>query len=149
MMPAITPVLKYGAIALLTMPFLVFGAKADDLSVTISGVKSASGQVAVCLWNSAGTFPDCGKSEPFKKQLAPAAAGTVSVKFAGIPSGTYAVSAWHNESGDGKPGYNLLGIPSDGAGVSSGGGKTSGRPKFEDAKFDLKAAQTVNVNLQY
>jgi uncharacterized protein (DUF2141 family) len=125
------------------------GAFADDLTVNVAGVKNASGQVVICLWNSAGTFPDCGRSEPFKKQAVAAAAGTVTATFSGIRDGTYAVSAWHNESGDGKPKYNLLGIPADGVGVSNKGGKASGKPTFDDAKFELKGAQSVTVTLQY
>lgn len=79
----------------------------------IDGLHNEKGQVLCALFSSAEGFP---------KNSAKAAAhvksdishGHAFCEFPGIPSGTYAVSAFHDENSNGKMDTNFMGIPREG-----------------------------------
>lgn len=115
-------------------------AQAADLSVTVTNVASAEGQVLVALFDKASAFP----REVARGQAVPAgqrdAQGALRVVFAGLPVGTYAVSAVHDRDGDGKLNRNVMGVPTEPFGFS---GRPSGRfgpPDFQEAAMELPAA---------
>lgn len=80
-----------------------FGAphcRADTLTVTFEGVHSDKGQVVAGLCaDPKAPFP--GFCTP--QVRAPAKAGATVVIFPDVPAGTYALQAFHDENGDGRP----------------------------------------------
>ena len=64
------------------------------------------------------------------------------VIFTKIPYGTYAISAFYDENGNGKLDYNILGIPKESAGISN---NYSGFPKWEKSKFELTGSSINQV----
>jgi uncharacterized protein (DUF2141 family) len=145
-------------------------AQADGhrLSVTVNGLCSGQGQVIVCLWSEPSTFPDCGAAQPYRRAVTPVAGpatagqsnagqsnagqsttGQVRVTFDAVPTGGYAVSVLHDENEDGKTAVNLLGIPSEGVGVSRNIRKMMGAPSFADARFRLESNLTQPITIQY
>ncbi|HZH28871.1 MAG TPA: DUF2141 domain-containing protein [Azospirillaceae bacterium] len=123
---------------------------AADLTVRIEGVRSATGNVVVCLWDAPATFPDCGRSQPVQVRSLPAAEGTVAVRFPGLPPGTYAVSVLHDENGNNRMDTNFLGIPREGFGASNLDRlPRAAAPTFDDARFELRGDGTVTAWMLY
>ena len=116
------------AAALAIAALLATEAAAADLEVRIEGLSSADGDVRVALHRQVtdGDFPDDrGVVDAIKR---PASAGTLSIVFAGVPTGTYAVAAFHDADRDGELARNFLGMPTEGYGFSNGAVASWARP---------------------
>ncbi len=59
----------------------------------------------------------------------------VTCSFTGHPPGTYAISAFHDENGNGELDTGLFGIPSEGWGTSRNARGSMGPPSWADARF--------------
>ena len=114
--------------------------------VTVSGVRSSSGHilVAICDRNDFlhETCPYHGR--------APASPGSVVVRVAGVPAGTYAAQAFHDENDNGKIDRTFLGIPTEGIGFSNDARMHLGPPSFDDAAFALgPSGGAIGLSLRY
>lgn len=106
-------------------------AGASVVEVAVSGVRDNRGHVRVAI---------CPSQEFLKEQCihssrAPAKPGMVVVRVTGVPPGTYAVQAWHDEHDRGRIERNFLGIPRQGVGFSNDPSFRFGPPLFQDAAF--------------
>ena len=63
-----------------------------------------------------------------------------AVVFRNLPAGDYAVSALHDEDGDGVMDTGFLGIPLEGYGFSQVKKVPLGRPPFDDASVYVEAS---------
>jgi uncharacterized protein (DUF2141 family) len=109
-------------------------AQAADLEVTVQGVKDASGQVKLMLFDREEGFR---KEDKARQVLAlPAAPGTLKGRFTGLEPGRYAVIAYHDENGDGKLNLRLGMFPKEGYGLSNNP-KLMGPPKFAAAALEV------------
>ena len=104
-------------------------------SIKRSGMRSARGQVLACLTTRAKGFPDC-RRDPAARKLAVSASGAVTVSFAALPPGRYAVALLHDENGNGKADMALM-IPREGFGFSRNAAVRMGPPRFATAAFDV------------
>ena len=111
---------------------------AADLRVTIENVASDDGQVLIGLFDKAEAFPRqaAGGRTVAAAQRTPD--GKLSVVFADLPPGTYAVSAVHDRDGNGQLNRNVMGIPTEPYGFS-GKAASFGPPVFADAAVGLPA----------
>lgn len=120
-------------------------AGAADLTIHIDDVKSASGNLMVALFSSAGNFlkkPDNGTG-------APAAASDNKIVFKDLPAGEYAFAVYHDANSNGKMDKNLIGIPTEDYAFSNNAMGKMGPPNYDDAKFVLPAAgAAVRVSLK-
>jgi len=89
-----------------------------DVSVTVTGLRSARGQVLACLTAQSKTFPDCDRDPAARAVKAPAGA-TVELDFGQVPAGHYAISLFHDENGNGRLDKRLM-MPREGYGFSRG-----------------------------
>ncbi len=121
-------------------------ARADPLIVTVAGVRNDTGQVRIAVCSKANFLkPTCEHVA-----TAPAKAGEVVVRLEGVPPGTWAAQAFHDEDGDGKIGTNLLGIPTEGLGFSNDAPFRFGPPSFGDAAFLLvPGGGRIRFSLRY
>jgi len=72
------------------------------------------------------------------------------VVWGDLAPGVYAVSAHHDENGNGKMDTNFLGIPKEGHGVSNNPAPKRRKPHFDEAQFSLATPQqTVEIKLIY
>ena len=138
------------AIALAVSTLLVVSpaAKAADLTVTVKDVRNATGAVLIAVYDESSF----GKPELAKaKQKANAGNGEVKFVFHNLPAGKYAVSACHDENGNGKLDRNSFGVPTEGYGFSNDAQGTAGPPKFVQAAFDFdgKTNKTISFSLNY
>lgn len=73
---------------------------------------------------------------------------TETVIFDKVTEGRYAIAIYHDENLNGKIDANEMGIPREGYGFSNNP-KVPGRPKFEQAAFDLSRNDTIEVKMIY
>lgn len=137
--------MKHG-IALAAL-LLATGASDPDgsIEVTVSGVRSAAGQVVVDVCPEKQFLHSC----PWEVK-APARTGSATLTVRGVPPGRYAVQAYHDANANGDLDQNWLGIPKEGLGFSNDAMPKLMRPKFGVAAFDHGAGpQHLAVTLRY
>ncbi len=118
-----------------------------SLSVTLTQVRDARGQLRVGLYQDPKTFRK--EAQAFAVQQVPATPGTVQVHFTNLPPGRYAIMAYHDENGDGELNRRLGMFPTEGYGLSNNP-KVMGPPQFEDSAFQVPAAgQAVSIEIRY
>lgn len=73
----------------------------------------------------------------------------VSLTFADVAPGTYALKVFHDVDGDGQLDTNMIGIPTEPYGFSNDAMGTFGPPSFEQAGFQVgKAGGKVRLRLK-
>jgi uncharacterized protein (DUF2141 family) len=112
---------------------------ATDLDLLIENVQNTEGRILVSLYRSAETFLQKAAYTQIVSADRTNGAGKVLVRFHEIPAGTYAAAVIHDRDGDGKLSTNLLGIPREPYGFSSGARGRFGPPSFQDAAFSWPA----------
>lgn len=131
----------------LSLTALISAASAADLAVTVTGVRSAQGDVRIAVYDRAEGFRK--EAQARARQAVPAAQGQVEARFSGLPAGRYAVIAYHDEDGNGRLNLRFGMIPIEGHGLSNAP-EVAGPPRFQDAAFDLREpAGAIEVRLNY
>ncbi|NJM69726.1 MAG: DUF2141 domain-containing protein [Scytonema sp. RU_4_4] len=139
--------LLIGFVVSLTSPS--FSAEQSSVTVNLSGLRSQKGNIVVCLWRQQNKdFPICSNKASFQHVTAKATASTIEVQFQNVPSGDYAISAFHDENQNGKIDKGFMGRPKEGIGFSNMT-KERGRPSFDKAKFTLNGEKTISLALMY
>ncbi|MFC4930177.1 DUF2141 domain-containing protein [Massilia sp. GCM10023247] len=113
-------------------------ARAGDVEVKVSGVESSKGKVSVAVCDKLRFLKQCAYSAS-----APAQPGETTVVVRGVPPGTWAVLAYHDENANGELDRNLIGIPKERYGFSRDARNKFGPPGFEDAMIELGDAPSV------
>ena len=124
---------------------LAFPTLAADLAVEVQGVRSGDGRLFVAVHSpeTRGTFPaDAGMVAGLQQR---AHSGTIRFVLRDLPSGRYAVAAFHDENGNGELDTNLVGIPSEGMGFANDPPSEFGPPDFESAALTLGDAPAAAV----
>lgn len=118
-----------------------------EVKVTLTGMRSANGQVLACLTAQPSGFPDC-TGDPAAHHLAiPAGAGVI-LDFGSVPPGLYAVSVVHDENGNGKLDKRLM-LPREGYGFSRDAPVRFGPPRFAAAAFAVTGDVSQTLRLRY
>lgn len=131
----------------LSLAALTSAAGAADLAVTVTGVRSAQGDVRIAIYDRAEGF----RKESRARQVisVPAAAGSVATTFPNLSAGRYAVIAYHDEDANGRLNLRFGRIRTEGYGLSSNP-QVMGPPAFNDAAFDLPAkGEHITIPLSY
>ena len=119
-----------------------------SISLTLTGLRNHKGQVLICVTTNAKAFPDCRKDKNavrLVRETADVAGGTLRIALPA--TGTYAISAVHDENANGKLDTTVM-LPSEGFGFSRNPAIRFGPPKFKKASFvvgDEAVAQTVKM----
>jgi len=122
-------------------------AMAGDLIVTLEGIAHDKGGIRVGLYDRSETFRK--EDRAFALKDGPALPGRVSITFADVPAGRYAVMAYHDEDGNGRLDRFLGMIPTEGYALSNNP-EVSGPPAFDECAFDIPAeGRTIVVNVKY
>jgi uncharacterized protein (DUF2141 family) len=107
-----------------------------EVRATVTGLRSANGQVLACLTQSPTRFPNCARDPDARRLIVPA--GTrVDLDFGAVPAGTYAIALVHDENGNGKLDKRLI-MPAEGFGFSRDAKVRMGPPKFAEAAFAVR-----------
>ena len=123
--------------------------ESNRLTIAVSGFKNAKGQAGIAVFRSADGFPSdnrkaaAGRAFPIKQ-------GKVRWTIPELKPGRYAILVLHDENSNGKMDTNLLGIPTEGYGVSRDARRPFGPPLFEAAAIVVKGAeQAVVIRVKY
>jgi uncharacterized protein (DUF2141 family) len=137
-------------IAIAAAPFLLGTAPPpQDVSVTVTGVRSAKGTVTACLTALPTAFPNCKADPAARRLIVPAITGAVVLDFGQLASGRYAVSLIHDENSNGRLDTVLL-IPREGYGFSRDARVRLGPPRFDSAAFEVDGQPAhLTVKMRY
>jgi uncharacterized protein (DUF2141 family) len=119
-----------------------------NLSIRISGLRNASGNLCLSLFNRAEGFPAHPNTD-VKSQCVPAKQAS-RIRFERLPYGDYAIAVLHDENSDGKVNSGLFGVPQEGFGFSRNPKITLRSPSFQETAIDLNSReQNVPIRLNY
>jgi uncharacterized protein (DUF2141 family) len=107
-------------------------AMAGDVVVTLTGVEARGGEILAAL-NTEATFMR-GQGE-YGVSLSGDAAGTVTLTFADVAPGDYALMVMHDENANGQFDMSPMGMPDEGFVFSNGA--PMGMPTFAAHKFTV------------
>ena len=133
-----------GAIFLIL--FLQIPGDNNRLTITVTGLHPIKGNLYLSLHNRAEYFqiPD----SAFRKVIVAIDEETETIIFDMLPHGKYAIAIYHDANLSGELEVNELGIPKEGYGFSTKS-KIAGKPKFEQAAFDLNREDTIEIKMIY
>ena len=115
-----------------------------SLSVEITGLRNASGQVIVLVFDEEGAFADFDYRKAVGYDEIDAVRGGVKAAFSDLETGPYAVMVFHDENGDRD--LNLEGeLPLEGFAIS-GAADAYDAPSFRQAAV---ASGAVRLKLHY
>ncbi len=127
------------------------GRAGSSLSVHVSGFRNGKGMLQCSLFAGDGGFPDHPESAVATQRAPIRADHTALCQFAGLAPGEYAVGVMHDENGNGKMDFNLVGMPTEGYGMSNNHLHALRAPDWAESKFrvDAGADMSLMVNLRY
>lgn len=117
-------------------------AQAYDLTVEVHNARSDKGTVDGALFANEASW----LKTSLQGERQPAAAKTVLV-YRNLQPGSYALSLFHDENGNGKLDSNIAGIPTERYGFSRDARGRMGPPAFADAAVELHGDMSITVNL--
>lgn len=129
----------------LSLTFLAGVAHAGELAVTITDIRAAEGTLRVAVVNSDAGWNN--QERPVAFRTLPAAKGEMTLKFADLPDGKYAVQVMHDQNDNGKLDTNFVGIPSEGYGFSNNP-NVMRRAHFDEAQFELVGNAAISIRLR-
>lgn len=122
-------------------------APSATLSLQIQGLRNASGDLRIALYDQAESF----RKEALARRIVsqPAQAGEQRVKIDGLAPGRYAVVAYHDENANEKLDLRFGMFPLEGYGLSNNP-QVVGPPRFAESAFELIAPETqLEIRLNY
>jgi len=120
---------------------------AQNVEVTITGIRLEKGQIAIGVFKDDKSFQ---KEEAFlNKQFAKnnITDGEMKVKF-DLDPGVYGLTLLDDENSNGKMEYNFLHIPKEGFGFSDYYHTGITKPRFEAFKFSIDNGQTKRITIR-
>ena len=137
------------SVALIGAPLLAAANAPSDraqVHIEVTGLRSAEGVVLVCMTPHPQRFPEC-RGDTDAYALTIPARATVSLDFASVAPGRYAIAVLHDENGNGKVDRALGLMPKEGFGFSRDAPVRMGPPSFKRAAFDVSGT-TVRQTLR-
>lgn len=136
------------ALGCLTAAPLLLGADGDGgVTVEVTGLRSTKGVVRACMTSHPDRFPRCrGDSNAYG--LVVPADRSVTLEFAGVAPGRYAIALLHDENNNGQADRALSLMPREGYGFSRDAPVRMGPPSFDQAAFEVGSAhvrQTIRM----
>lgn len=136
-------------ITLLVLFFLsgittVLAQEEHTITVEFSGMETDKGKLYVALYNKKADF----LKKSYKGKIVEVKDQKAIAVFTSIPTGTYAVSAFHDVNDNKKMDTRIFGIPKEPIGISNDAKGFMGPPKFKKAKFEVKADINLKINIE-
>ena len=132
------------AAATLAMATSVAPATAGEITVKVSGGKSAAGEIGCALFSSEEGFP-LDQVNAISSVWLGVQRGGAECRFENLTPGTYAIAVSQDLNGNRKVDTNFLGIPKEPWGVSNNIRPRLRAPSFAEAAF--KVTQHTSVTL--
>jgi uncharacterized protein (DUF2141 family) len=116
------------------------GLFAETLTILIENAEPGKGHLMVGVFNNESSFPD----DYYAGQRVTATDRVMTVIFADLPKGVYAVSVYQDANDNGQLDKNIFGMPKEKYGFSN----TAGRPDYKKSLFDFSGDMTITVRLR-
>lgn len=113
------------------------------LTVEISGLKEATGNVYIAVYDSDSTWLSDATVLSKKVAISEALDGDLVRTELQLPLGEYALSVFYDKDNDGEMDTNLIGIPKEPIAMSNNAVMKFGPPKYADAVFTLGAEPLI------
>lgn len=110
----------------------------NTLTIEITNLKTNNGTVYVNLKTD--------QEKSFKKVRGTVTNNVCTVEITDIPSGTYAITYYHDENDNGQIDTGMFGKPEEGYGYSNDARGFMGPADFEDQLFEIKS--DLNISLK-
>lgn len=145
--------MRWLTVILAMVSLLVVVAQAAErtgtITVTVKKLRNNNGKVGALLFSSADGFPKKTK-KAFRLVSVPIQKKRAKLVFENVPYGAYAIASVHDENGNGKMDYNVMGLPKEGYGFSKDAMGMFGPPKFEAAKITLDSPSlSLRIKVNY
>lgn len=115
-----------------------------DMTLNFTGIETATGSIAVAVFDSEATFDRGGA--PVRQMLVPVNGATAQTVISGLPVGRYAIKAFHDVDGNGQMATNPFGMPTEPFAFSNNAVGNMGPARWADANFEVTAA-TASVTI--
>ena len=119
--------------------------KGTGIDLLFDNLRSGRGILRLCLSRNPAHYPDCSRDPQARQVNVPAGRG--NFRFDNLPQGTYALTALHDENGNGKL-DTFLGIPREGFAFSNNPKVGFGPPSYERVRFSIGPTRAL-VRLQF
>lgn len=113
------------------------------LTVEISGLKEATGDVYIAVYNSDSTWLSDTTVQSKKVAISEALDGELVRTELQLPLGEYALSVFYDKDNDGEMDTNFIGMPKEPIALSNNAVAKFGPPKYADAVFTLGAEPMI------
>ena len=120
--------------------------QAAQVTVTVTGMAVADGQIGCSLFKSADGFPMDGIAA--RQIWLLASRDAVTCTFTEVPDGRYAVSVAHDLNGNKRVDTNFLGMPTEAWGVSGNARPTLRTPTWDEAVFSVDGEARVALQIR-
>jgi uncharacterized protein (DUF2141 family) len=124
----------------------VLEATAADLTVRVSGINSASGQIGCALFRSEAGFPM--NPAAATQQWMDAATSGVECRFRAVPAGEYAISVSHDLNGNRSIDTNFFAVPTEAWGVSNNARPLMRAPQWKEAMFAVVEGKDLTLDIK-
>lgn len=122
--------------------------KTATITIKVTGFRNDTGKAGFALYNSPAGFD---KDETFREGIVSLSKRTATITFRDVPLGAYRAGAFHDENNNGKLDENMMGIPTEGVGLSNNPKiSVTNIPTFDKIKFNVGAGeQAIEFKIQY
>lgn len=135
-------------ILLLFLSGLELDAQTDSLTVNLTGIKQIDGStLRIAVYNSKDTYFD--QDKMFRSVELAVDSTSVMHIFTNLPEGTYAITIYHDEDGNGKMNRKWYGPPAEGYAFSNNYHSAVKPASFKDAAFVLDGNKTLDIKMVY
>ena len=117
------------------------GSTMAQLTVRVTGLQVATGQVLVGLYDSEDGFE---AEQDMRGETVDVTGSEAEITFRNLPVGDYALKVFHDEDGDGKL-DTTLGIPSEPYGFSNNASDPFSAPEWDETRFTLPRGRMTQV----
>ena len=137
----------FRSLSALALAFSLCGATAQaaELTVVLQGLRVQTGHVKIALVDSQAGWD--GEAKPVRAEREAPQGDTQRFTLSDLKPGAYAVMVTHDENGNDIMDTNVVGMPIEGYGFSNNP-RVMRKPTWDEARFELKADQTIDVSLR-
>lgn len=118
-----------------------------DLTIEIAGLRNAHGVIKLCLTPNPHDFPDC-KGRDAIAGTVKASRSAIRYTFRAVPTGAYAIAAFHDANGNGKL-DTIIGLPKEGFAFSRNPVTKMRAPHFHEASFRSNGSPLPPLKMKY
>ena len=107
-------------------------------------IEKVEGHLYVAIYNSEETF----MKKPLTAFRIDVKDTSLSIPCQGLPTGTYAISLFQDENGNGKLDTAVFGIPTEKYGFSNDAQGVMGPPSYDKCSFTFSGDTTLVIHLK-